>query len=100
VRRVTTTYDLGGGHQARFYRTSIAEWPIGAVDLHQTPDGRPCGCSLPFADSPVAWRTQADGSVLPGWQVVSYDPLTLVPSVVCPRCGAHGFIQAGRWLPC
>jgi len=47
----------------------------------------------------VAWRTQADGSVHPGWQVVSYDPLTLVPSVACPRCGAHGFIIDGTWRP-
>jgi len=95
---MTTTIDLGSGHQARFYRTSIADWPIGAVDMHQTPDGQPCGCSLPFADSPETWRTQADGSVHPGWRVVSYAPLTLVPSVVCTRCGAHGFIQAGKWV--
>jgi hypothetical protein len=94
---MTTTYDLGSGHQARFYRTSLAEWPIGAVDLHSAPDGSPCGCSLPFADSPVAWRTQTDGSVNPGWQVISHVPLTLIPSIVCIRCGAHGFIIDGKW---
>jgi hypothetical protein len=90
--------ELGSGHRARFYRPSLADWPIGVVDLHQAPDGSPCGCSLPFTDSPVAWRTQADGTVHPGWQVLSHVPLTLCPSVVCARCGAHGFIREGRWV--
>ena len=92
-----STHDLGSGHQARFYRTSLSEWPVGVVDMHQAPDSSLCGCSLPFADSPEAWRTQADGSVIPGWQVISHVPLTLIPSVVCTRCGAHGFIIDGRW---
>lgn len=28
--------------------------------------------------------------------VVSHQPLTLSPSVVC-ECGTHGFIRDGRW---
>lgn len=33
------------------------------------------------------------------WQLVSADPLTLAPSLLCMRCGDHGFIQNGRWVP-
>lgn len=32
----------------------------------------------------------------PLWQVESWDPLTLSPSILCD-CGNHGFIRNGRW---
>lgn len=32
------------------------------------------------------------------WTVLSQDPLTLSPSLLC-HCGDHGFIQGGRWVP-
>lgn len=40
------------------------------------------------------------------WQVQSFEPLTISPSVLCkgketldgPECGDHGFIQNGRWV--
>lgn len=31
---------------------------------------------------------------------VALEPLTLIPSVVCDGCGAHGFICEGKWQPC
>lgn len=34
-----------------------------------------------------------------GWTLVSREPLTLSPSLLCTVCGAHGFIRDGRWLP-
>jgi hypothetical protein len=40
----------------------------------------------------------------PKWQVQSYEPLTISPSVFCNPakggCGAHGFIREGRWIGC
>lgn len=33
------------------------------------------------------------------WQVVSWDPLTISPSVLCMVCGDHGFIRDGLWVP-
>lgn len=46
------------------------------------------------------WRDIApikhEGSV---WQVVQEEPLTISPSLLCKRCGDHGFIQNGRWTP-
>lgn len=35
-----------------------------------------------------------------GWTVVSIDPLTLSPSLLCRQCGHHGHIINGRWVPC
>lgn len=34
-----------------------------------------------------------------GWDLLSLDPLTLSPSLLCQRCGRHGFIRDGRWVP-
>lgn len=31
------------------------------------------------------------------WQVISWEPLTLSPSILC-SCGDHGFIRDGRWV--
>lgn len=33
-----------------------------------------------------------------GWVVVSTDPLTLTPSILCSGCGTNGFITEGRWV--
>lgn len=42
----------------------------------------------------VASRTRE-----PKWQVHSYDPLDISPSVLQPDCGFHGFIRQGKWVP-
>jgi hypothetical protein len=34
-----------------------------------------------------------------GWNVVSLDPLTLSPSLLCTACGHHGHIVDGKWVP-
>lgn len=38
-----------------------------------------------------AWRD--------GWDVLSVEPLTLSPSLLCRVCGHHGFITNGKWVP-
>lgn len=38
-----------------------------------------------------AWRD--------GWDVLSVNPLTLSPSLLCRACGHHGFIREGKWVP-
>lgn len=32
-----------------------------------------------------------------GHRVVQANPLTVDPSILCPDCGLHGWIQDGRW---
>ena len=34
-----------------------------------------------------------------GWDLISSDPLTLSPSLLCRVCGHHGSIRDGRWVP-
>lgn len=31
------------------------------------------------------------------WQVESWEPLTLSPSILC-SCGDHGFVREGKWV--
>lgn len=33
------------------------------------------------------------------WKVESWEPLTISPSLLCMRCGDHGFIRSGLWVP-
>lgn len=35
-----------------------------------------------------------------GHRIVQLDPLTIEPSILCPDCGTHGFVRAGRWQSC
>jgi hypothetical protein len=34
-----------------------------------------------------------------GHTVVSRYPLTIIPSLLCPDCGTHGFVTDGNWRP-
>lgn len=36
---------------------------------------------------------------IPGHTVISLDPVTISPSILCDDCGLHGFIREGRWVP-
>ena len=67
----------------------------GALVEHQTTDGRPCTCVITF-DGPVQ-RELAPNEAR--WQVQTWEPLTLTPSLVCPLCGDHGFIRDSTWIP-
>lgn len=54
-----------------------------------------------------AYRTNGalpieEGHGHPAWELVSKDPLTISPSILCvpPHgCGIHGFITDGKWVP-
>lgn len=67
----------------------------GIVENHRTADGMTCGGYVGVARplNPSEFEANA-----PIWKVESFEPLTLSPSVQCPRCGSHGFIQEGRWV--
>lgn len=52
------------------------------------------GCTL---DSEVS--RELDPDPRPRWQVVSWEPLTLDPSILCRGCQMHGWIRAGVWIP-
>lgn len=51
-----------------------------------------CGGAINFTNSKIA---QKEGR--PMWTVVSWEPLTITPSILCKCKGNHGFITNGRY---
>lgn len=86
--------DFGHGVRGRFTVNARNE-RVGMIESHDGPDGQRCAGSLLFNVIEAAdYGTQA-----PRWYVVSWDPLTLEPSLLCTECGNHGFIRNGAWEP-
>lgn len=98
--------DLGHGHTLRWLALApdrnlnpqYADLPdmehYGAIISHRKPDGN-------FCEGVITFRSEVQQRIDPGttaWDVSSWDPLTLSPSLLC-HCGDHGFIQQGRWVP-
>ncbi len=106
---MTEPLDLGDGHTLRFSMWSpdrelnpqyegVPDIPrVGATVYHPTPAGETCSSGVYFDLPEVRERFPqlTDENV---WQVVSWDPLTLSPSLLCMRCGDHGFIRGGKWV--
>lgn len=64
----------------------------GAFVHHKKADGSSCSGSIVF-DSEAARFNGREG-----WQVESWEPLTVSPSLLC-SCGDHGYIRNGVWVP-
>ena len=99
--------DLGYGHRMSIFawdpdRTLNPQYDgippeprAGAIIDHPSArDGSECSGAITF-DTPTMRRV-GDQRAL--WQVESWDPLTVSPSILC-SCGDHGFIRNGRWEP-
>lgn len=99
--------DLGHGHFLKF-----VSW-VPDRDLNpqfaDIPNNPRCGANIwhPNLKNPgqecVSYigldpKVTADAASL--WQIESWDPLTLSPSLLCTACGDHGHIRNGRWEPC
>lgn len=67
-----------------------------ALIFHTAPDGSPCSSAATLDTEIARLAGFADRSL---WQVESMEPLTLSPSLLCGRCGDHGFIRGGTWVP-
>lgn len=72
-------------------------------DLCAWRGGVECIASVTF-DGPVqrqmsvAQRTHGGvNPEAPFWQIESWEPLTISPSLLC-HCGDHGFIRGGLWV--
>lgn len=97
--------DLGDGHTAKWVGwrpdrelnpqyagiPDVEKWGLEIV--HTSPAGNPCAGF-------VTMTSEVQRQVAPRattWDVQSWDPLTLSPSVLC-SCGDHGWIRDGRWI--
>jgi hypothetical protein len=65
-----------------------------AIVEHQTPTGEECAGGVTF-DGEIARRIEPGKAM---WTVESWESLTLSPSLLCMRCGDHGFVRDGRWV--
>ncbi|TCO57128.1 DUF6527 family protein [Actinocrispum wychmicini] len=100
--------DIGHGHAIRFLSfapdrelnpqyKNIPDCDKAMVHVaHPRADGQPgmCASAATLATAPAVLTGNG-----PTWQVESWEPLTLSPSLFCRTCGDHGFIREGRWVP-
>jgi hypothetical protein len=77
--------DLGHGVRAQVRRIGDV---IHGVAYWHTCNGRPD--SEDFVSVKPEWPD--------GWDLLSEDPLTLSPSLLCTACQHHGFIREGKWI--
>jgi hypothetical protein len=68
----------------------------GITEWHLKADGTWCCGWVCFSGS--AWAKEFDGKITT-WDVVSREPLTLTPSILCRACQNHGYITNGQWVP-
>jgi len=64
------------------------------IDHPNLKTGETCSAAITFAGD-VQKRIAPNATT---WDVQSWDPLTLSPSLLCRQCGDHGFIRSGRWV--
>lgn len=86
--------DIGHSVNIRYFANREVD-KAGVLLYHRHADGSVCGGLVTF-DVP---GNPADR---PRWQVSSWEPLTLSPSIQDKTCseGLHGHIVAGAWVPC
>lgn len=85
------------GHGVSITYTSWRDYDkAGYLQTHNRPDGSGRCESGGLFDLPGIREAFPDRAV---WQVQSWDPLTISPSLLCPVCGNHGFIRDGQWIP-
>ncbi|GAC71038.1 hypothetical protein [Gordonia soli] len=71
----------------------------GRVQTVWYPDGRVRlrhECRRPYIVLHTAPLLQLDN----GHTIVSTDPVTVTPSIMCADCGLHGFLTDGVWKDC
>ncbi len=87
--------DIGGGHEISYYtRGDDDARHVGLIDSHVKSDGSPCSGGSVLFD--VAENDDFPDAAK--WQVISEEPLTLSPSLLCRICGSHGWIRDGVWV--
>ena len=93
--------DLGDNHYLQFtsfnpdrdLNPHYKDFPdidrVGAIIYHND-----CTSSIMFR-SEVAIKVFKEKQL---WDVVSMEPLTLSPSILCTLCKDHGFIRDSKWI--
>lgn len=86
-------YDLDWGYCVQARLLVIGGTVRGIEYVHPRPDNRrPCEGYVPLSAGPGDDHWTATGLEDP-------DTLTIYPSLLCPKCGHHGFVYDGSWVP-
>ena len=93
-RQMSNILDLGGGHRFTFIANLTTGERIGGVHDHPWHDGPGPNGEMTCSGF-VSFRGRSEREPL--WDVLSEEPLTLSPSLLCRICGSHGWIRNGRW---
>lgn len=88
-------FDLGEG--SCYTKVNYQDEWVGINEWHRLPNGKWCGGWVPFAG--MGWAAKFEPGAIQTWEVLSLEPLTLSPSLLCTTCQHHGFIREGRWVP-
>lgn len=86
--------DIGYNH-AYCFREFEGDLHALIVYSHLRPDGSYCEGHVTPSGS--AWAK--DMTTLETWDVQSFEPLSMTPSLLCRACKDHGFITRGKWVP-
>lgn len=65
--------------------------------LHYDREGQQCSLLIPIGpdlDKTADWKEYYDSAY---WHVVSGNPLSLMPSIICRECNLHGYITFDNW---
>lgn len=87
--------DLGNGHRLTLTFDRETGAPSGAVHDHPWKDG-PGPNGQVRRGGVIAF--EGHGGDRPHWTIEQEEPLTLSPSLLCTRCGCHGWVREGRWV--
>ncbi len=82
------------GHGVTVHRRYMDGVLAGFAYDHSRPDGTECPSGKGSWIPVVVGETSRHE-----WTLHSESPLTVSPSLLCPVCNHHGFIQGGRWVP-
>ena len=91
----TTTIAIEPGATELDHGSGITShhWPDGEVGIAHD-------CRV-FGDMQIRCAPRLTDLGKPGGhQILSADPLTVTPSIMCPDCGLHGYITDGMWRDC
>jgi hypothetical protein len=100
------TEDFGSGYKGYFVpwqpdrelNPQYADLPdlekaILILSCPHKPNEHAGGVALHPAEYDVAFKG-------PRWDVISWEPLTINPSILMNDCGCHGYIRNGEWESC
>jgi hypothetical protein len=92
-------YLLDDNHILKFLTSDLSSGFAGIVTWHRRDTNVWCGGGqILFSHHPHTQMVQAENPEVQTWELISWNPFTLDPSLACTMCDSHGFIYQNRWV--